>query len=79
MKASIVDLRYKMNDILKALERKEPVEIIYRGKIKGRIIPDIKRVTGSVKEHALFGMLKEEGEPVEEKMTLLRGGRYHAI
>jgi len=79
MKASIVDLRYKMNDILKALERKEPVEIFYRGKIKGRIIPDIKRLTGSVKEHALFGLLKEEGESVEEKMTLLRGGRYHDI
>ena len=79
MKASIVDLRYKMNDILKALERKEPVEIIYRGKIKGRIIPDIKRVSGSVKEHAFFGLLKEEGEPVEEKMTLLRSGRYHDI
>jgi hypothetical protein len=68
-----------MNDILKALERKEPVEIFYRGKIKGRIIPDIKRLTGSVKEHALFGLLKEEGESVEEKMTLLRGGRYHDI
>ena len=79
MKASIVDLRYKMNDILKALERKEPVEIIYRGKIKGRIIPDIKRVSGSVKEHALFGLLKEESESVEEKMALLRGGRYSDI
>lgn len=29
MKANIVDLRYKMKDVLKALERKERVEIVY--------------------------------------------------
>jgi len=79
MKASIVDLRYKMNDILKALDRKESVDIIYRGKIKGRITPEIKRDTGSVKEHRLFGLLKEEVETVEEKVSALRGGRYHDL
>ncbi len=39
MEASIVDLRYKMNDVLKALERNEKVTILYRGKPKGLIIP----------------------------------------
>lgn len=32
MQASIVDLRYRMNDILKALARNEEVEILYHGK-----------------------------------------------
>ena len=35
MKASIVDLRYRMNDVLKALERNEDVHILYHGKTKG--------------------------------------------
>ena len=34
MKASIVDLRYKMNTILKALDRNEAVTILYHGKEK---------------------------------------------
>ena len=29
MKASVVDLRYKMNDILKALDRNEKITILY--------------------------------------------------
>ena len=40
MKASVVDLRYKMNDILKALDRNETVSVLYHGKMKGVIIPD---------------------------------------
>ncbi len=33
MKASIVDLRYKMKEILRALERRETVTILYHGKV----------------------------------------------
>ena len=32
MKATIVDLRYRMKDILRALERNEDVSILYHGK-----------------------------------------------
>ena len=39
MEASVVDLRYKMKDVLEALERKETVTILYHGKIKGKIVP----------------------------------------
>lgn len=35
MKATVVDLRYKMNDVLKALDRNETVTILYHGKVKG--------------------------------------------
>ena len=38
MKATVVDLRYKMNDVLKVLDRNEKVTILYRGKVKGREI-----------------------------------------
>lgn len=39
MKATVVDLRYKMNDVLKALDRNEKVTVLYRGKVKGFLIP----------------------------------------
>jgi len=39
MQATIVDLRYKMKEVLKALERKEPVTIVCHGKEKGLIVP----------------------------------------
>ena len=45
MEASIVDLRYKMNDVLKALDRKEEVTVLYRGTVKGKIIPVAKKTS----------------------------------
>jgi len=39
MRASVVDLRYKMNEVLKALDRREKVTLIYQGKVKGTIDP----------------------------------------
>jgi hypothetical protein len=42
MKATVVDLRYKMNDVLKALDRNEKVTVLYRGKVKGVLIPPEK-------------------------------------
>ncbi len=76
MEASIVDLRYKMKDILKALDRNEPVTILYRGKIKGIINPAKKPRSCNIHDHPFFGMLKEEEKPVEEVMEELRGPRY---
>ncbi len=43
MKASVDDLRYKMNEVLKALDRREKVTLIYHGKVKGTIVPFEKR------------------------------------
>jgi hypothetical protein len=80
MKATIVDLRYKMKDILKALERKEKVAIMYHGKQKGVIIPntETKAKQLQVSEHPFFGMLDHDTD-VNEVMTQLRGGRYRAV
>jgi len=43
MKANVVDLRYKMNDVLKALDRNEQVTVLYHGKVKGIIFRQNKK------------------------------------
>lgn len=39
MNASIVDLRYHMKDVLRAIDRGETVTILYRGKEKAKLMP----------------------------------------
>jgi len=56
MKASIVDLRYKTSDILKALDRNESVTVLYHGKIKGVIRPVREKSELKIKDHPFFGM-----------------------
>lgn len=75
MEASIVDLRYKMNDVLKALERKERVKILYHGKVKGVIVPSKQTVPKKVKDHLFFGMTRNERESVQVHMSRLRASR----
>jgi len=78
MKATIVDLRYRMNDVLKALERNEDVSILYRGKTKGVLKPQIRRTKLKVSEHPFFGMRKKKMS-VDAEMAKLRGGRYRDL
>ena len=79
MKANIVDLRYKMKDVLNALKRGERVEILYCRKPKGVIIPVHESSKKSVKEHPLFGLLANENKSVSQVMKDLRKRRYHAF
>jgi hypothetical protein len=76
MKASIVDLRYKTREILKALDRNESVEILYHGKTKGVIRPAAGKSSAKVKEHPFFGMCQETGQTVLEEVENLRKPRY---
>ncbi len=76
MKASVVDMRYKMNEVLGALNRNESVEILYHGKIKGIIKPISAKGGKSVKEHRFFGMHAKRKGTVEASMEKLRGRRY---
>ncbi len=77
MKASIVDLRYKMNDVLKALDRNEEVSILYRGKEKGKIVPPKKRTTTlKVEDHPFFGSKSHSSHSVDNVIEELRSGRY---
>jgi hypothetical protein len=80
MKATIVDLRYKMNDVLKALDRNEQVTVLYRGKIKGLLIPPGKKTEMKMMDHPFFGMSAHKGEKsVRDVIDDLRGSRYNDI
>jgi hypothetical protein len=79
MEASVVDLRYKMKDVLEALERREVVRILYHGQVKGTIIPTPSSRKAKMTEHPFFGMRKGEHTSVSEEMKNLRQGRFNAI
>jgi hypothetical protein len=79
MKASVVDLRYKMNEVLKALDRREQVTLIWYGKVKGTIIPVMSGQWNSVVEHPFFNMAKAEPRTVQDQMNALREPRFHDI
>jgi antitoxin (DNA-binding transcriptional repressor) of toxin-antitoxin stability system len=77
MEASITDLRYKTREILKALDRSETVDLMYHGKLKGRIVPAAAgKKAVSLREHPFFGSWKDDKRSVEEIMTELRKPRY---
>jgi hypothetical protein len=76
MKASIVDLRYKTNDILKALDRNESVTVLYHGKVKGIIKPAREKSALKVKDHPLFGICSESGGSVLDELESLRKPRH---
>lgn len=77
MEASIVDLRYRSKEILRALDRNEEVRVTYRGKVKGRIIPE-RGESGKpmkISEHPFFG--SDAGEDaVESLLDEMRKPRY---
>ena len=79
MNASVLDLRYKMRDVLKAINRREKVRILYHGKIKGEIVPVKQKNDLKTIEHPLFGMLKGEKERPEDTVAKMRRGRYHDL
>ena len=78
MKASVIDLRYRMNEILKAIDRNEEVTILYHGKVKGVIKPNISRGRRRILDHPFFNMYQSK-EAVNEVMANLREDRYRAI
>jgi antitoxin (DNA-binding transcriptional repressor) of toxin-antitoxin stability system len=58
MRASILDLRRRMRDVLKALQRNERVSLTHRGKVIGMIQPASNGKTGKkdICDHPAFGM-----------------------
>lgn len=79
MKTTIVDLRYKMKEVLNALNHRERITIFYHGKVKGIIIPVIEKIKQRVNDHPIFGILKNSPKSVEQQMDELRGGRYRDL
>jgi hypothetical protein len=78
MQATVVDLRYHMNDVLKALDRNESVTVLYRGKAKGVIHPKRRSASSKVRDHAFFGC-RAADRTVDQLMGQLRGGRHRDL
>ncbi len=79
MKATIVDLRYRMKAVLAALDRGEPVTVLHRGKEKARLVPT--ETTGPKchpSEDPAFGMWKDRTEMrhVSKYVRTLRKRRF---
>ena len=78
MKATVVDIRYRMKEILEALDRNEEVQILYHGKLKGTITAISTPSPLKVSEHPFFYMSRKKAS-VDEEMEELRGGRHRDI
>ncbi len=79
MKATVVDLRYKMKDVLEALDRNENVTILYHGKVKGTIHPNTNGRSTDMENHPFFGMNADSQNSVLEELEKLRGERFIAV
>ena len=80
MQASILDLRRRMSEVIKALDRNEPVTILYRGKKRGVLLPtgSKKDARRSCRESSAFGMWKDIAsmKDAAEYVRNLRKGRF---
>jgi len=83
MRASILDLRRRMPEVLRALESNEPVTILHRGKEKAWLYPASLRRPSSISatNHPAFGLWKDRKDlrQVERFVRKLRKGRFHAL
>ncbi|MFN7921028.1 MAG: hypothetical protein U0Q16_13080 [Bryobacteraceae bacterium] len=62
MNATIIDLRYKMKDVLRMIDQGEAVTVLYRGKPKAMLTPifvDDSSSLTRVEEQPAFGMWKD--------------------
>ena len=74
MNATIVDLRYNMKHVLRAIDRGETVTVLYRGKERAKLTP-IAPSPGSgvpkTKDQPLFGLWKDR-EDISDPASYLR-------
>jgi antitoxin (DNA-binding transcriptional repressor) of toxin-antitoxin stability system len=69
MNATIVDLRYNMKHVLRAIDRGETVTVLYRGKERAKLTPIAAAPLGGApktKDQPLFGLWKDRqdiGDP----------------
>ena len=79
MEASIVDLRYRMKDVLKALDRGETVRVMYHGKERALMLPSRKKSRRKMVDSPAFGIqadLPNDGRSVQEYIREMRKPRY---
>lgn len=84
MQATILDLRRRMPEVLRALDRQERVTILYRGKERATLVPSggkpSKKGKRSASTHPAFGMWANRDDvDVAVHVRVLRRGRVHAL
>lgn len=84
MKASFVDLRKKSSQIIRALQRRERVTVLYRGKPAAIMQPigdEGAQAIGSAKHHRAFGLWadRQDMKDVAAYVRQLREGRCDAL
>jgi antitoxin (DNA-binding transcriptional repressor) of toxin-antitoxin stability system len=85
MQASILDLRRRMPEVLRALDRNERVTIFYRGKERAVLVPSRSVVAKTAKSktahHPAFGMWADRQDLTDVTLHVrtLRRGREHAV
>ena len=82
MKASILDLRRRMAEVLRALDRSEAVKILHRGRERAVLVPggSAGEDSAPVERHPAFGMWKDrkDMQNVAAHVRKLREGRFGA-
>lgn len=85
MEASIVDLRRKMSQVLRAIDRNETVTVTYRGRKKAVMYP-VSTAPPAGKEldpadHPAFGMWadRQDMQDVDAYMRKVRKGRNRVV
>lgn len=83
MRASILDLRRRMKDVLAALDRGEQVVLLHRGKEKGVIHPlgSTPARSEPASGHPAFGMWKDREDlcDVDQAVRNMRKGRFRDL
>ncbi len=85
MKATVLDLRRRMPEVLQALDRNEEVTILYRGKAKAVLVPaqgaEETAAPKQVTDHPAFGMWQDANESadVAQHVRSLRRGRFNDL
>jgi hypothetical protein len=78
MKATVVELRYKMPRVLKALRARESVTLLYHGKVEGTISPVKPASRPRLEDSPVFGMRKSDKRSAKKIVDDLRSPRYRA-
>ncbi len=81
MKISFSDLRNHTHDILRALDRNEPITLLYRGKPKATIKPIKPKAKVRDEDGHGFGIWSDrpEMDDATEYVQSLRGRRHYDI
>ena len=74
MNATIVDLRYNMKNVLRAIDRGETVTVLYRGKERAKLTPITPAQSSGArktKDQPLFGLWKDR-EDISDPASYVR-------